>query len=269
MTYASSPVYLSSLLLEKNRWNGKGPALPVSEWIEPIAESGFNGCELWFNHLAFVSRSDWEAIKAEAALHQAEIPMLYGHLPTESTEKAKRQREALLDAVDFFRPKALRFHLGEPLTADGYLKKLAARVQAAAEIVRDIGRDTQLVFECQLYPFRVEEAKAVLEGVDSSRTTLAIRPFEMTRGDLEAAFGLGRDAVSHFGVRIKQGNDYVGLVSKADLCKQVLVQSRKLSFIGPWILETTAGVGGKSEDVVDLFDAAERDMNFLQELFLA
>jgi hypothetical protein len=269
MSYASSPVYLSSLLLEKNRWNGKGPALPVAEWIEPIAESGFNGCELWFNHLAFVSRSDWEAIRSEATLHQAEIPMIFGHLPTETTEKAKRQRESLLDAVDFFKPKALRFHLGEPLTVDGYLKKLPARAEAAAEIVRDIGRDTQLVFECQVYPFRAEEAKVVLEKIDPSRVSLSIRPFEMTRGDLEAAFGLSSKAVSHFGVRVKHGSEYVGLVSKADLCKQVLVQGRKMNFIGPWILETTAGVGAKSEDVVDLFDAAERDLNFLQELFQA
>ncbi len=269
MPHLSSPIYLSTLLLEKNRWNGKGPALNVAEWVEPIAESGFNGCEIAFQHLAYVSRSDWEAIKAEATLHQAELPMLYAPIPTEGSEKAKLQRETLLDAIDFFRPRALRFHLGEPITTEGYLKKIPDRAAAAAEFAKDIGKDSKLVFDCQQYPYRLEEAKAVREALGEDRVTLAIRPFEMSRAELESAFALGEGAISHFGVRVRQGKECVALSSQAELCKQILVQARKMDFIGPWILETTQGVGGKSEDVVDLFDAAERDLNFLQELFTA
>jgi hypothetical protein len=272
MAHASSPIFVSSLLLEPNRWNGKGPLLNVAEWIEPIAESGFNGFELWMKHLTLASRSDWEAIKAEALAHQAEIPMLYAQLPIDSSDKGRLQRETFLDACDFFRPKAVRFHVGEPLSPDGYLSKLGARLEKAAEVVRDIHRDTAMVFECQLYPFRKDEATQALSALRtgaSREVTLAIRPFEMTSDELTAAFALGDGTVSHFGIRAKQGKEYVGLVDAPEKCRAVLMQARKLGFIGPWILETTHGVGTKNEDVVDLFDAAEKDLNFLQEIFSA
>jgi hypothetical protein len=274
MPHASSPIYLSTLLLEKNRWNGKGPSLNVAEWLEPTAESGFNGFELWMHHLALASRSDWEAIKAAATAHQIELPMLYAQLPTDTGDKGRRKREALLDACDFFRPKGLRFNLGEPLTPDGYLAKLPARIEIAKEMVRDIGRDTSLVFECQLYPFRPEEAAQVLAGIDASRVSLSLRPFEMTSADLDIAFGqkgspIKPGAISHFGIRAKQGKDYIALMDQPDLCKKVLTQTRKYDFIGPWILETTDGVGAKGEDVLDLFDSGEKDLNFLQGLFAA
>lgn len=272
MAHASSPVFVSSFLLEPNRWNGKGPLLNVAEWIEPIAESGFNGFELWMKHLTLASRSDWEAIKTESAAHQAEIPMLYAQLPIDASEKGRVQREALLDACQFFRPKVLRFHLGEPLTVDGYLGKLAQRLEKAVEVLGDVPRETALVFECQLYPFRKEEAAQVISAARSGvgrEVTLAIRPFEMTGEEFSAAFSLGENAVSHFGLRAKKGKEYVGLADMPDKTRAVLKQTRQLGFIGPWILETTSGVGAKQEDVVDLFDAAEKDLNFLQEIFAA
>ncbi len=267
MPYASSPIYLSSFLLEKNRWNGKGPSLNVVEWLEPIAESGFNGFELWMPHLAFASRSDWEAIKAEANDRQAEISMIYAQVPTDLGDKGRRQREALLDACDFFRPKTLRFHVGEPLTADGFLAKLPGRLETASKVLRDIGRDIQQVYECQLYPYRPEEAALVFATLDASRVSLSLRPLEMKVEDIEAAFAIKPGAVSHFGIRAKQGKDFLGLIDQVEPCKKIMNMARKLEFIGPWILETTEGVDTKTEDVLDLFDAVEKDLNMLQHLF--
>jgi len=267
MSHASSPIILTTLLLEKNRWNGKGPSLNVEEWLEPMAETGFHGFELWMHHLALASRSDWEAIKNEAAAQQVELSMIYAQLPADTGEKGRRQREALLDACDFFRPKALRFHLGEPITQDGYISKLSSRLETAKVFIQDIPRDIALVFEPQLYPFQMDEAEKVLGTLGSDRVSLCLRVMEMPKKDLEAAFALGKNAITHFSIRAKKGKDFVALSQQRDLCKQILQQARQAGFIGPWLLETTQGVGAKGEDAADLFDAAERDFAFLQEFF--
>jgi len=56
MAMAGSTILLSTRLLEKNRSNGKGPSLLVSDWMEAVGEAGFGGIELWMNHLFFSSR---------------------------------------------------------------------------------------------------------------------------------------------------------------------------------------------------------------------
>lgn len=44
-------VYLGTVLLEKNRWSTRVPTIRPSEWAGPLKAAGFDGFELWENHV--------------------------------------------------------------------------------------------------------------------------------------------------------------------------------------------------------------------------
>src|SRR4051812_28022730 len=111
MSLSGSAVYLSTILLEKNRWNGKGPSLLVSDWIEETGEAGFVGLEVWMNHLLFSSRSEWELIKERSAESDLPISLISATLPADASDKSQRFRDSVIEACDYFRPDGLKFSL--------------------------------------------------------------------------------------------------------------------------------------------------------------
>src|SRR5688572_3109823 len=119
MPITGSAIYLSTILLEKNRWNGKGPSLLVSDWMEPIGEAGFSGLEIGMNHLLFASRSEWELIKEKALESDLTLALISSVIPADASDKSRRLRDTLLEACDYFRPDGLKFSLVEDARAKG------------------------------------------------------------------------------------------------------------------------------------------------------
>ena len=58
------PIYISSVLLEKNRWGTRVPSLKVSDWSQRMFDAGFDGIELWENHLLLADAAEREAVLA-------------------------------------------------------------------------------------------------------------------------------------------------------------------------------------------------------------
>src|SRR5690606_5291368 len=118
MSITGPAIYLSTLLLEKNRSNGKGPSLLVSDWIEETAEAGFAGLEVWMNHLHFSSRSEWELIRERTGESSLPFAFISASLPADTSDKSRRYLDSVLEACDYFGPDGLKFSLTDPARSE-------------------------------------------------------------------------------------------------------------------------------------------------------
>lgn len=256
MAISGSAVNLSSLLLEKNRANGKGPSLLVSDWMEEAGEAGFAGLEIWINHLLFSSRSEWELIRERSGDADLPIAALSAGLPLDGSDKSQRFRESLLEACDYFRPDALKVGVAD-LRSDEALEFLK-------DWSRDVPRDTLLL---------VDGGEGVLAGdlaqaraaLGDNRFKAVVRPFLFAPKELEAVFETAGDFIANLGVQARKGGQRILLEENADEHLKIISLLRGRRFTGTWTLESTKGAGLPGESIEKMFDNAEKDLNFLVE----
>lgn len=256
MAISGSAVNLSTLLLEKNRANGKGPSLLVSEWIEETGEAGFAGLEIWINHLTFASRSEWELIAERSRDSDLPIAALIAALPVDASDKGQRYRDSVIEALDYFRPDTLKFTLAD---------RNAEALAFVKEWSRDVPRDTGLLYDPGEAPGpqALAEARALLEG---GRFKAVLHPFLLGAKELEAALDAAGPFAGNMGVQARgKGGKAQLLEDAAEEHKKIIAAVRGKGFQGTWTLESTLGAGLPGEDIEDLFDNAERDLNFLIE----
>lgn len=256
MAISGSAVYLSSILLEKNRFNGKGPSFLVSEWIEDIAEAGFAGLEIWMNHLSLASRSEWDLIKARAAETDLPIPLISAGLPSDASDKSRRYLDSVIEACEYFRPDGLKFSLGDPSRPDA--------LEHVKSWARDLPRDIALIYdggESVIGP----EAMAGLKKTLGGRFHAVLRPFLAGTKEAGAIMDATGDFIANFGVQARKGGARILLSENADAHLEVIAAMRSRGFKGAWTLEFTKGAGLPGENIEQLFDNAEKDLNFLTE----
>jgi len=261
MAISGIPIYLSTLLLEKNRSNGKGPTLLVSDWTEPIAEAGFAGVEIWMNHLQLASRSEWELIKER--LQESDLGLAYvvSAVPADAHDKSQRLRDALLEACDYFRPDGLKFHLAEDAKAKGSADEGLAFLKSW---MRDLPRDIGLL--CDAPPGAsgaagLEKARQIF---GTERCKAVLHPFLMAPSELEAAMDAFGDFIGNLGLQSQDGGQWSHL-SETPGAAKILAAVRKRNYKGTWSLEFTKGAGQPGENIDRLFDNAEKDLNFVLE----
>jgi len=256
MAISGSAVILSSLLLEKNRANGKGPSLLVSEWMEEAGEAGFTGLEIWINHLLFSSRSEWDLIREHAADSDLPIAALAAALPLDGSDKSQRLRDSILEACEYFRPDALKLSIADLRSDDalGFLKDWS----------RDVPRDTLLLVDGGegISAEALAHAHSVL---GDSRFKGVLRPFLFAPKELEAAFDSAGGFIGNLGVQARKGGQRILLEENADDHLKIITLLRGRRFTGTWTLESTKGAGLPGENIEKMFDNAEKDLNFLVE----
>jgi hypothetical protein len=265
MAISGFPIYLSTLLLEKNRSNGKGPTLLVSDWTEPIAEAGFAGVEIWINHLALASRSEWELIKQNAQESDLLIAHISAALPVDASDKSRRLRDAIVEACDYFRQDALKFSvLPDPKSKGG----MDEAMDFAKTWAQDVPRDVALIYDAgegESGASGLEKAKRVFGG--GGRCKAALHPFLMSPAELDAALKSFGDFLGNLGVEAKRDGNWSHLSELPEAAK-LAAAVRKSNFKGTWSLDFTKGVGLPGENIDRLFDNAEKDLNFLLETLM-
>jgi hypothetical protein len=262
MAISGSAVYLSTILLEKNRWNGKGPSLLVSDWMEETAEAGFAGLDIWLNHLLFSSRSEWDLIKELSSDSDLPVSMISASLPADSADKSQRYRDAVIEACDYFRPDALKFSL-----ADGRASGMSggADLEFIKEWSRDVPRDIAMLYdggEGGATPEGLAEARQALAG---GRYKAVLHPFLFATQELRAALESAGDFIANLGVQAKKGGQWILLSENAAEHQGIINTSLGMGFKGTWSLEFTKGAGLPGESIEKMFDNAEKDLNFLIE----
>ena len=256
MAISGSAVNLSTLLLEKNRANGKGPTLVVTEWMEEAGEAGFAGLEIWINHLVFSSRSEWELIVEKSGEYDLPVASIIASIPVDGSDKSQRFRDSVLEALDYFRPETLKFTFPDPRAPEtfGFVKEWS----------RDVPRDTALIYDAgeSAGAQALSEARKALDG---GRFMAVLHPFLLSPKDLEAALAAAGDFAGNIGVQSRKGSKAILLGDNGDEHRRVIAAVRASGFVGTWTLESTEGAGLPGEDIEGLFDNAEKDLNFLIE----
>jgi hypothetical protein len=258
MAITGSAVYLSTILLEKNRVNGKGPSLLVSDWMEEAGEAGFAGLEIWMNHLLFASREEWELIKERSAESDLPVSLISVALPTDASDKSQRLRETVLEACDYFGPDGLKFSLAEAKTTG------LDSLEFIKEWSRDVPREIAMLFDGgeAAGPEGLEAARKALGG---GRYQAVLHPFLFAPKELDAALESAGDFVTNLGVQAKKGGKWILLEENAEEHLKIIAATRARGFKGTWSLEYTKGAGLPGENIENMFDNAEKDLNFLIE----
>ena len=256
MAISGSAVNLSTLLLEKNRANGKGPSLLVSDWMEEAGEAGFAGLEVWINHLLFSTRSEWELIRERSGDADLPIAAITAALPLDGSDKSQRIRDAIIEAGDYFRPDSLKLTLADPIAAEalGFLKDWS----------RDVPRDVNLLLDGgeTMGVEALAQARAALEG---GRFKGVLHPFLFTLKELEAALAAAGEYIANLGVQAKKGGLRILLEENAEENRKIIAHVLACGFKGTWTLESSKGAGLPGENIETMFDHAEKDLNFLIE----
>lgn len=258
MPLTGSQIFLSTMLLERNRSNGKGPSLLVSDWMEPIGEAGFSGLEIGMNHLRFSSRSEWELIKERGEEADLSTSMIASALPIDSSDKSQRLRDSILEACGYFRPEGLKLALGGGEDALDFLKTWS----------RDVPREIALFFDCR-------EGEGGISGLETVRAALSggggrfravIHPFLLSPGEFEQALEAHGDFIGNLGVQCKKGGQWALLSEAKAEALKIIAAARKGGYKGSWTLEFSKGAGQPKEDIDAMFDNSEADLNFLTDV---
>jgi len=255
MPLISSPIYLSTMLLEKNRSNGKGPSLLVSDWMEPIGEAGFGGLEIWMNHLLFSSRSEWELIREKGLESDLASALIASPLPADDSDKSRRLRDALLEACDYFRPEGLKLRLPKGEEGVDFLKTW----------VRDVPREIAVLCDCAEGEGGVAGLERLRQALPGGRYRAVIHPFLLPPAEFEAALEAHGDFIGNLGVQARKEKAWARIQDDKEASLKIIAVSRRLAYKGTWTLEYTQGAGQAGEDIDKLFDASEADLNFLAE----
>ncbi|MEO6096414.1 MAG: hypothetical protein ABIW76_12205 [Fibrobacteria bacterium] len=261
MAITGSAVYLSTFLLEKNRWNGKGPSLLVSDWMEEAGEAGYAGLEIWMNHLHFSSRDEWELIKERSAESDLPISLISATLPVDASDKSQRYRESIIEACDYFRPDSFKFGFGE--AKGGGLDSL----EFAKEWCRDVPREIGMLFDPGHGGDSVdaETFNAARLALTGGRFKAVLHPFLYLSGELAGVLKSSGDFVANLGVQAKREGKWILLEEDAEDNLKVIAGARESGFKGSWSLELSKGADLPKLDIEGLFDHAEKDLNFLVE----
>lgn len=264
MPISGFPIYLSTLLLEKNRANGKGPSLLVSDWMEPVGEAGFAGLEIWTNNLLLASRSEWDLIKEKSLEADLALALVSPNLPADASDKSRRLREAILEACEYFRPEGIKFTPSSNPRTQAEPGATRDALEFFKDWAKDIPRDVRLVYDGGEGSglAGLLEARKILTG---GRFQAVLHPFLLSPQLLGEALDALGDFVGNLGALAKRGDQLILLGENKDEHFKVIAMTRKKTYKGTWSVESTKGMGMPGENIDKMFDNAEKDLNFLIE----
>lgn len=251
-------IYIATVLLERNRWSKeKTPTFRVSEWAERFAAAGFDGIELWENHVALAPPEEVEALKA------APIPVrIFNTYATFGPEDDPRREQA----AQFSRElgvRAIKFNVGGNAGLfDTYVEQvLAWRKELPDEI-------TPL---CECHPGTVlEEPEAAARAFEvwaEAGIGAMMHPFNLTPQEVRTWLRSLGPALTHAHVQLNRERRMQSLVPHREYVQEILQVMKEEGFTGTFSLEFTEGVGGgASEDMEQLFASACVDMELLRKL---
>lgn len=252
-------IYIATVLLERNRWTKeKTPTLRVSEWAHRFAEAGFDGIELWENHVTRAPPDELEALRA------APVPVrIFNTYATFGPEDDSRRSQA----AEFSRKlgvRGVKFNVGgDPELFDTYVQQV---LEWRTLLPQDI---TPL---CECHPGTVLEepegaARAFAVWAEAGIGAM-FHPFNLTPEQVRTWIRRLGPALSHAHVQLHRDGRMRSLVPYRDHVREILQAMREEGFRGTFSIEFTEGVGrGAEEDIEELFASACADMELLRELF--
>jgi sugar phosphate isomerase/epimerase len=237
-------IYLATVLLERNRWDSRIPSLRVSDWSSRIAEAGFDGIELWENHLLLADGRERDAVKRGPA----PVVVLNTYCGFEAAAEDARRQSAEL--ARFLHVRAVKFNFGSDIDAvPEYIENLAAWSELLPSGCRLL---------CECHPGTVlEEPAAAARLLAPSKCTVEVIVHALHGDDdsrLEAWLDVFSEQVTHVHAVIRD----------RDVARRRIRFLKDVGFSGTWTVEFCKGVNEPGEDTDRLFAQARDDLAFLR-----
>jgi sugar phosphate isomerase/epimerase len=251
-----SPIFIGTIVLERNRWRpGRQPTYRVSDWVERFRKAGFDGMELWENHVRCVD------VHEQAAIARSGFPtaVLSSYASLDASDVAQRDEAVRLALL--LGAGAIKFNLGsDPAACGAYLACLHTWRALIPDHVR---------FLCECHPGTVvdtpEAAKFLIQQLGPDQIEIIIHPFIVPPNMLCQWFDVLGRAITHAHIQLRdeQGR-FIRLDRNLPWVRQALRIMRSYGFDGTFTIEFTEGVGAAHEDPEALFTAAVADLRTLR-----
>lgn len=241
-----SRIYIGSILLERNRWApGKRPTYRVSEWGERFAAAGFDGVELWENHLLLAPPGE------QQALTQMACPVKLYNVYFTFGDDSLAARQQAAEWIRRLGVEGVKYNLGK----DVALREVEMRNLRAWEEM--LPSRCRLLCECHAGTILEEpaEARRFFDRAGLSRNGIIVHCFGGDRERLSEWLRLFGDEVCHVHVQTREEGERL----------ERLQLLKKAGFRGTFTLEFTRGTGDPDENMEALFAEALKDLQFLRE----
>ena len=247
-------IYISTVLLEKNRWSSKEPSLLVSDWLDKIEIAGFNGMELWENHLLKADKAELQRVQNSPV--SVNVLNTYCGFEDEKSEQRKLSAE-LAHQVN---AKAVKFNFGNNADLEkNYIENLLKWKEI-------LPQDCRLLCECHPYTILedVEEAARVLNPL-SDYVEIIIHAFNGSQENFKKRLDIFSAPTTHVHVAGSgvKGITYSPLEGEP-IVRSLVKTLKENHFNGSWTIEFCNGVASKNEDIDAIFNAAVNDFKTLK-----
>lgn len=253
-TTRSTPIYIGTVCLEKNRWGSKEPSFRVSEWAERFKADGFDGIELWENHYLRADESEQDELTTPA------LPITIFNTYYSFTDDTAEARKAVAAAATRLKAPALKYNVGyDGERLEEYRRNLLA-------LADELPPDCRLLCECHQGTAleTPEAASAFLADLDPARFGIMIHP--STDPEATAAwFDACGDRLQHLHMQMRTPETAPSTVTGRDMMNSSLGIVKSHGFSGSLAVEFTRGIG-KEEDIETLYANACADLNYIRKV---
>ncbi len=250
-------IYIGTILLEINRHTPpKEPSYLVSNWLQRFSADGFDGMELWENHIKCCTNTERERLK------NSELPVsvFNSYCGFEDADEADRRKAA--DLAQYVGAKHIKFNMGkEPEKLDEYRNNLRSWIQIFPDDMK---------FLCECHPGTViEEPEKALEFFQSmadDRFEVIVHPFRPDLNVLQRWFTCFGKKVTHAHVQLRdEHRNVIQLRRNLPLVDEALAIMTNEDYDGSFTLEFTKGMKMPDENIETLYHNALQDLQLLKE----
>ena len=249
-------IYLGTIALEKNRWSSRVPSYLVSEWLPKIKAAGFDGLELWENHV-LSSPGGAEALKNSG------FPIaIYNHYGTFSNSPEDiEKREKAVKMINFLGAGAVKFNVGNDPALLGEYRDNVLRMADAIDGIMfcECHANTLLEFN--------DDIVAFFKDLCPEKFQLMVHPF-IEPNLLDEKFEIFGSRLTHIHSQLSSDSgERICLdrwPQRVNACFDVM---KKQGFTGNFTVEFTELTAAPGENIDDLFANTIRDLTFIRSAF--
>lgn len=256
------PILLGTVALEPNRWGTVDPrrrsTIALSAWVPRIADAGFDGLEVWEDHLRDASPRELDAILDQPP--GVQILNSYTNLD----DADDRSRLGVASWVERSGAAAVKFNVGnDPAAEQAYGERIAAWLEALPPTVR-------LLCECHAGISIAEDpqvaARILSAGGPDSRVQAIVHTHE-SADHLRARFDAYGERITHVHVNEL---DHRAQAPRLDDHREHLAERADLlaglGFDGTWTIEFVHGTLTADDRPEVLVAQAASDLSTLREV---
>lgn len=258
-------VLLGTVAIEPNRWGtvsrDRVPVTRLADWVDLIADAGFDGVEVWDGHLTTASASDVDGV----IRGPLPIPVFNSYADFGPGQDAAGTRAATAEWATRTSSRAVKFNVGDdPDDEAGYVERIAAWLEALPD-------GTAALCECH-QGISIAETPAVaariLEAAGPVDRVQALVHTHDAPDLVRSKFDLFGDRITHVHVNFLDfaTMQHPTLASCVDRLAAFHDLVTERGFTGSWTLEFVAGLLTERDEPGALLEQAAADLPVLRSV---